>query len=155
MSSPRRRPASEVRRRPAPPRPARAHAQPDGAWVDATLATIRDLGRAQPGLLVHGGYHARNIPAAARAPWLAIHPKGVAGDPAYGAGTLVKARAGQIHDCGDLRRAVHRFGGRRRVPPCSTEDPTSAMLVCLLRGASSGAIVLSADRCCVISFLVG
>lgn len=112
---------------PAPPRMPRLQDQAD-AWeqqlhhdrhelahhltapaVDAALATIRDLGRAQPGLLVHGDYHARNILAADRAPWLAIDPKGLVGDPAYDAGTLVKARAWQIHDRGDLRRAVHRF----------------------------------------------
>ncbi|MEY9956782.1 aminoglycoside phosphotransferase family protein [Streptacidiphilus sp. MAP5-52] len=77
--------------------------------VDAALATARDLGRAQPRILVHGDFHARNILSADREPWLAIDPKGVVGDPAYDTGTLVKARAWQIHDRGDLSGAVNRF----------------------------------------------
>jgi streptomycin 6-kinase len=34
-------------------------------------------------MLLHGDLHHDNILSAARAPWLAIDPKGVAGDPAY------------------------------------------------------------------------
>lgn len=50
--------------------------------VDAAVATVRELGRVQPEILVHGDLHARNILRAEREPWLA-------GDPAYDAGTLL------------------------------------------------------------------
>lgn len=76
--------------------------------LDATVATIRELGRAQPDILIHGDLHARNILRADREPWLAVDPKGYAGDPAYDGGTLLKARALTFLEADDLRRAVHR-----------------------------------------------
>ena len=50
--------------------------------VDVAIGTIRDLGREQPDTLVHGDLHYRNVVRATREPWLAIDPKGFAGDPA-------------------------------------------------------------------------
>lgn len=76
--------------------------------VDAAVATVRELGRIQPDLLVHGDLHARNILRADREPWLAVDPKGYAGDPAYDAGTLLKSRALTFLEADDLRRPVHR-----------------------------------------------
>ncbi|UXY23912.1 aminoglycoside phosphotransferase family protein [Streptomyces cynarae] len=84
-----------------------AHALP-GHVVDAAVATVRDLGRAQPDLLLHGDLHARNILRGEREPWLAVDPKGYAGDPAYDGGTLLKSRALTLLEADDLRRAVHR-----------------------------------------------
>ncbi|MGW3495518.1 aminoglycoside phosphotransferase family protein [Streptomyces sp. NPDC001020] len=83
------------------------HALPRGV-VDAAVATVRELGRAQPDTLVHGDLHARNILRADREPWLAVDPKGYAGDPAYDGGTLLKSRALTLLEAGDLRKAVHR-----------------------------------------------
>src|SRR3712207_7697305 len=37
-----------------------------------------------------GDFHHDNVLAARREPWLAIDPKGVVGEPAYDAGTLVR-----------------------------------------------------------------
>ncbi|MEU1177350.1 aminoglycoside phosphotransferase family protein [Streptomyces sp. NPDC005820] len=77
----------------------------------AALATVRELGRAQPGLLVHGDLHARNILRAEREPWLAVDPKGWVGDPAYDGGTLLKAlglRLVALDDPGDVRKAALR-----------------------------------------------
>jgi streptomycin 6-kinase len=68
---------------------------PTAAVLEA-LATVRELGREQPDLVVHGDFHARNILRADREPWLAVDPKGYAGDPAYDAGTLRKARFPQL-----------------------------------------------------------
>ena len=67
------------------------HALSDRA-IDAALATLRDLGRAPPEVMVHGDFHARNILRGRRAvpAWLAVDPKGYAGDPAYDGGTFVK-----------------------------------------------------------------
>jgi streptomycin 6-kinase len=76
--------------------------------LDATVATVRELGRIQPDTLIHGDLHARNILRANREPWLAVDPKGYAGDPAYDGGTLLKARALTLLEADDLSKAVHR-----------------------------------------------
>ncbi|WP_406457852.1 aminoglycoside phosphotransferase family protein [Streptomyces sp. NBC_00876] len=76
--------------------------------VDAAVATIRELGRIQPDTLIHGDLHAGNILRADRGPWLAVDPKGYAGDPAYDGGTLLKSRALTLLECDDLRIALHR-----------------------------------------------
>ena len=41
-------------------------------------------------VLLHGDLHHDNILAAERAPWLALDPKGVAGEPAYEVGALMR-----------------------------------------------------------------
>jgi streptomycin 6-kinase len=76
--------------------------------VDAAVTTVRELGRVQPDTLVHGDLHAGNVLRADREPWLAVDPKGYAGDPAYDSGTLLKSRALTLLEAGDLRKAVHR-----------------------------------------------
>ncbi|MBD0676669.1 aminoglycoside phosphotransferase family protein [Streptomyces sp. CBMA156] len=83
------------------------HALP-ARTVAAALATVRDLARAQPDLLVHGDLHARNILRAEREPWLAVDPKGYLGDPAYDGGTLLTAHALTLLDAADVRRAILR-----------------------------------------------
>ena len=77
--------------------------------VDAAVATVRELGRVQPDTLVHGDFHARNILCADREPWLAVDPKGLAGDPAYDAGTLLKQRGVVLLEADELRKPVHRI----------------------------------------------
>ncbi|WP_406500534.1 aminoglycoside phosphotransferase family protein [Streptomyces sp. NBC_01590] len=76
--------------------------------VDAAVATAQELGHDQPDTLVHGDLHARNILRADREPWLAVDPKGYAGDPAYDSGTLLKSRALTLVEASDLRKAVFR-----------------------------------------------
>ncbi|WP_078911717.1 aminoglycoside phosphotransferase family protein [Streptomyces sp. NRRL WC-3742] len=76
--------------------------------VDAAVATVGELGRIQPDLLVHGDLHSGNILRADREPWLAVDPKGYVGDPAYDGGTLLKSRALVLLEADDLRRAVDR-----------------------------------------------
>lgn len=76
--------------------------------MDAAMATVRELGRVQPDTMVHGDLHARNILRADREPWLAVDPKGYAGDPAFDGGTLLKARALTLLEADDLPGAVHR-----------------------------------------------
>lgn len=76
--------------------------------VDSAVATVRELGRVQPDTLIHGDLHARNILRADREPWLAVDPKGYAGDPAYDGGTLLKSRAVTLLEADDLRQAAHR-----------------------------------------------
>lgn len=77
--------------------------------VDAAVATVRELGRIQPATLVHGDLHARNILRSGREPWLAVDPKGYAGDPAYDGGTMLKSRALTLLEAEDLRKALHRI----------------------------------------------
>ncbi|MFG2222300.1 aminoglycoside phosphotransferase family protein [Streptomyces sp. NPDC048644] len=76
--------------------------------VDAAVATARELAPDRPDTLIHGDLHPRNILPADREPWLAVDPKGYAGDPAYDGGTLLKSRALALIEADDLRRAVHR-----------------------------------------------
>lgn len=80
-----------------------------GHVVNAAAATVRELGRVQPDILIHGDLHARNILRADREPWLAVDPKGYVGDPAYDGGTLLKTRALTLLAADDLRTAVHRL----------------------------------------------
>ncbi|MCM2579152.1 aminoglycoside phosphotransferase family protein [Streptomyces meridianus] len=77
--------------------------------VGFAVATVQELGRVQPDTLVHGDLHPRNILRTDREPWLAVDPKGRAGDPAYDAGTLLKARALTFLDADNLPRGVHRL----------------------------------------------
>ncbi|WP_217237046.1 aminoglycoside phosphotransferase family protein [Streptomyces sp. AC555_RSS877] len=79
-----------------------------GRVLDAAVATVRELGRVQPDTLIHGDLHARNILRADREPWLAVDPKGYAGDPAYDGGTLLKSRALALLAADDLSKAAHR-----------------------------------------------
>ena len=52
---------------------------------------FRDLlSSAEPSVLLHGDLHQFNILAARRRPWLAIDPKGLAGEPAYEVGALLR-----------------------------------------------------------------
>jgi streptomycin 6-kinase len=76
--------------------------------VDAAVATVRELSGVQPDTLIHGDLHGRNILRASREPWLAVDPKGYAGDPAYDGGTLLKSRALTLLEAGDLGKAVDR-----------------------------------------------
>ncbi|MFD9335076.1 aminoglycoside phosphotransferase family protein [Streptomyces sp. NPDC060028] len=77
--------------------------------VDAAVATVREVARVQPDTLIHGDLHARNVLAADREPWLAVDPKGYAGDPAYDCGTLLKSRALTLIEAHDPHKAVHRI----------------------------------------------
>ncbi|MCL4266501.1 MAG: phosphotransferase [Anaerolineae bacterium] len=59
--------------------------------VDMAESLFADLvASSAPPLLLHGDLHHYNILAAEREPWLAIDPKGVAGEPAYEVGALMR-----------------------------------------------------------------
>jgi streptomycin 6-kinase len=79
-----------------------------GHAVDAAVATVHDLGYAQPDLMVHGDLHAANILRADREPWLVVDPKGYAGDPGYDAAMVIKSHPLLHLAAGDLRKALHR-----------------------------------------------
>lgn len=73
-------------------------------------------------VLLHGDLHHFNILEATRAPWLAIDPKGVAGDPAYEPAPFLYNPADAVLAAPDARqllaRRIERFAGalpRQRV----------------------------------------
>ncbi len=88
-------------------RDAASHALPDHV-VATAVATAAELGATQPDTLIHGDFHARNILRADREPWLAVDPKGRAGDPAYDGGTFLKPHALTLLGADDLRKTLHR-----------------------------------------------
>ncbi|MDI7277140.1 MAG: aminoglycoside phosphotransferase family protein [Anaerolineae bacterium] len=61
-----------------------------------------------PPVLLHGDLHHWNIVRARREPWLAIDPKGLAGEPAYEAGALVRNRLPEPAAPGQTRRLLER-----------------------------------------------
>jgi streptomycin 6-kinase len=87
-----------------------AHAIPARA-IDAAIATIRELGAIQPDTLIHGDLHAGNILRAQREPWLAVDPKGLAGDPGYDGGTFGKTILPWLANALDLGNALDRTLG--------------------------------------------
>lgn len=59
-------------------------------------------------VLLHGDLHHYNILSAIRAPWLAIDPQGLAGEPLYETGALLRNPMPQIAAWSDLRRILAR-----------------------------------------------
>lgn len=83
------------------------HALP-GHALDAARTTVREAARSRPATMVHGDLHPRNILRAGREPWLAVDPKGLAGDPAYDGGTLLKTRTPVLLSSADPLKDAHR-----------------------------------------------
>lgn len=59
-------------------------------------------------VLLHGDLHHWNIMAAQRAPWLALDPKGIAGEPAYEVGALLRNQVARLLASPDPGRAMAR-----------------------------------------------
>jgi streptomycin 6-kinase len=59
-------------------------------------------------VLLHGDLHHFNILSAGREPWLAIDPKGIAGDPAYDAGALLRNPVPEVFNWPDLDKIQSR-----------------------------------------------
>ena len=59
-------------------------------------------------VLLHGDLHHWNIVRAEREPWLAIDPKGVAGEPAYEVGALIRNRLPEPPEPLETRRLLAR-----------------------------------------------
>jgi streptomycin 6-kinase len=98
--------------RPVPDPPADAAFEPIAAWFERAFARHRDeyggpgpfpsgilergealaaelLASAPSVMLLHGDFHHYNVLSAERAPWLAIDPKGMTGDPGYEVGPFL------------------------------------------------------------------
>jgi streptomycin 6-kinase len=79
------------------------------ALVEEAEALFKDLLASQAApVLLHGDLHHDNILAAQRAPWLAIDPKGIVGEPAYEVGALLRNPLPQLLELPDPRRAMAR-----------------------------------------------
>jgi streptomycin 6-kinase len=78
----------------------------DRRWLDAALATCRELGPRQPCRLLHGNLRFGHVLRAEREPWLAIDPNGMAGDQAYEVAPLLGQLCSGLAAEPDRRAAV-------------------------------------------------
>jgi streptomycin 6-kinase len=77
--------------------------------VKRAEAIYRDLAvDPPPPVLLHGDFHHENVLSATRAPYLAIDPKGLAGEPAYEVGPIFYNALPAIFPLGDLTRLLGR-----------------------------------------------
>ena len=73
--------------------------------VEMAEAESRDLLSSQePPLLLHGDLHHYNILSAERRPWVAIDPKGLAAEPAYEGGALLRNPTPRLFTNLDIQR---------------------------------------------------
>jgi streptomycin 6-kinase len=84
-----------------------------GPFPEALVAQAEELfaslsATAAESALLHGDLHHGNILSARRAPWLAIDPKGLAGEPAYETGALLRNPAPDFSDWPDAAVATAR-----------------------------------------------
>jgi streptomycin 6-kinase len=79
----------------------------DRRLVDLAVDTCRQLRVEQP-LLVHGDLHQENVLGASREPWLAIDPKGMAGEPEFDDEPALRNCWDALVATGDTRRALLR-----------------------------------------------
>lgn len=79
------------------------------ALVEAAEARFADLlDSLTENTLLHGDLHHGNVLAAERAPWLAIDPKGVVGEPAYEVGALLRNPLPEALAVADPARLMRR-----------------------------------------------
>jgi streptomycin 6-kinase len=75
-------------------------------WLDAAVATCRELGPHQPDLLLHGDLVFDNMLRSEREPWLVIDPDGLVGEPAFEAAPFLTNRWSELTAQPDLRAAL-------------------------------------------------
>lgn len=73
--------------------------------VEQAVGLCRELASEPADVVLHGDLHYRNVLAADRAPWLAISPKPVNGDPHYEMAPMLWTRWADIAD-NVLRAAI-------------------------------------------------
>ena len=76
------------------------------AEAEETFASL--LATSAAPVVLHGDLHHYNILSAEREPWLAIDPKGVAGEPAYEVGAFLRNPWPQLLEWPDLRAVLSR-----------------------------------------------
>jgi streptomycin 6-kinase len=70
------------------------------------VATCQNLGTGSPTKLLHADLHFENVLAADREPWLAIDPKGLAGDPAFECWSVLWNRFEEYASTRDVKRRL-------------------------------------------------
>lgn len=85
-----------------PERWERAGRPMDRRLVDTACALAGELGPSAGELLIHTDLHDTNILAGEREPWLAIDPKVVAGEPAFGVAPLLWRRIDTMREPAEL-----------------------------------------------------
>jgi streptomycin 6-kinase len=79
------------------------------ALIDEACVLFAEFSASQTGQVVlHGDLHQENILAATRAPWLAIDPKGVIGEPAYETGSLLRNELAGVFSASQPARRMAR-----------------------------------------------
>ncbi|HEU5089820.1 MAG TPA: aminoglycoside phosphotransferase family protein, partial [Roseiflexaceae bacterium] len=78
------------------------------------------LATAGPPLLLHGDLHHLNVLTAEREPWLAIDPKGLAGDPGYDVAAMLHNPSRTLRATGNLAALLER---RIAIMSAITEQP--------------------------------
>jgi streptomycin 6-kinase len=72
-------------------------------------------------VVLHGDLHYGNVLSSERDGWLAIDPKGVAGEPCYEIGALLRNRIDELYDAADpvhaMRRRVEAIADRTGFDP--------------------------------------
>jgi len=91
-----------------PPRWERYCRDQDPRLRDAALETLARLGPRSGGTLLHRDLHYGNVLAGGREPWLAIDPKGLAGDPEYDVVPTIWNRPDELMLAADPHAAVRR-----------------------------------------------
>ncbi|WP_163505522.1 aminoglycoside phosphotransferase family protein [Fodinicola acaciae] len=79
----------------------------DRRLLDLAVDTCQQLTVTEP-VVVHGDLHQMNVLASSREPWLAIDPKGVAGEPEFDVEPALRNCWDALVETGDLRRALLR-----------------------------------------------
>ncbi|MGH0038573.1 MAG: aminoglycoside phosphotransferase family protein [Myxococcota bacterium] len=75
-------------------------------WAEEAFRSLDDGAVCR--VLLHGDLHHRNVLSAARAPWLAIDPKGVVGDPAFEPGAFLRNPIPELEGVPDLEARLDR-----------------------------------------------
>ena len=76
------------------------------AWAEQARTFAQELGGRAGNRLSHGDLHYGNILAGTRAPWQAIDPQPVAGDPEYGVPELLWTRVDEVADDAGIRQLL-------------------------------------------------
>lgn len=75
-------------------------------WLSEAVEFARGLGSKAEEWMVHGDLHYGNVLAGDRAPWLAIDPKPIAGDPEFAVPELMWTRADELDHDSDVRELM-------------------------------------------------
>jgi streptomycin 6-kinase len=85
--------------------------------VEAAAAAALALGPTDQAVIVNRDLHYRNVLAGRREPWLAIDPKGIAGEPALGLAQLLWTRLDEMGGRAGMRRVFDRLVAEVGVDP--------------------------------------